>query len=446
VSSLYSCGPLAYSDNEHVKQLLYSLDDSVWGMQIIALEESADFTTLDTEKLFIKLKSQVLSRKGHPNHDAYHTSNSFITSACVGGNDANHTNTTVSSVLKFVLSSLSTASDEQYKSIPDDKIVLLVRKFRALHRFRKERRRSPRGCFECSNTTHFIVDCPKRTKLDSSNEFDYIKQNDYSKDDDMKKHRFGNNNKKKFQKIMSRACAALSDFNISNDDSSSSDEDEKVKRKPGNFTSLCLMGKSSRQISNCDVSHDLSPESLSLRVTELKNALYSQDKLLCKIFRKNNSLRSVHDDMSVKPCDNCKMIIVNYADMWLVHSHVASLLDGARLELRELKTRSTLLGSYTTCPWLRSDLEASATEIKDLKHKLHHSSRYTVLFPPCDACGSLEGKLFHAAKQNTKLKQEVTYLTACLEKTILNEKMIEDDLSRVEESATKSTYILNVGF
>jgi hypothetical protein len=33
------------------------LDDSVWGMQIIALEESADFTTLDTEKLFIKLKS-----------------------------------------------------------------------------------------------------------------------------------------------------------------------------------------------------------------------------------------------------------------------------------------------------------------------------------------------------------------------------------------------------
>jgi hypothetical protein len=185
---------------------------------------------------------------------------------------------------------LSTASDEQYKSIPDDEIVLLVRKFHALHRFRKERRRSPRGCFECSSTTHFIVDCPKRTKLDSSNEFDYIKQNDYSKDDDMKKHRFGNNNKKKFQKIMSRACAALSDFNISSDDSSSSDEDEKVKRKPGNFTSLCLMGKSSRQISNSDVSHDLSPESLSLRVTELKNALYSQDKLLCKIFRKNKKL------------------------------------------------------------------------------------------------------------------------------------------------------------
>jgi hypothetical protein len=29
VSSLRSCCPLAYSDNERVKQLLYALDDSV---------------------------------------------------------------------------------------------------------------------------------------------------------------------------------------------------------------------------------------------------------------------------------------------------------------------------------------------------------------------------------------------------------------------------------
>jgi hypothetical protein len=34
VSSLCSCGPLAYSDNEHAKQLLYVLDDSTWGMKI----------------------------------------------------------------------------------------------------------------------------------------------------------------------------------------------------------------------------------------------------------------------------------------------------------------------------------------------------------------------------------------------------------------------------
>jgi hypothetical protein len=37
-------------------------------------------------------------------------------------------------------------------------------------------------------------------------------------------------------------------------------------------------------------------------------------------------------------------------------------------------------------------------------------------------------------------------LTARLEKIALSEKMIEKDLSRVEESATKSTYRLGVGF
>jgi hypothetical protein len=85
--------------------------------------------------------------------------------------------------------------------------------------------------------------------------------------------------------MMSHACATLSDLNFSSDDFSTLEEDEKLKRKIGNFTSLCLMGKSSRHISDSDVSDYSSPESLSLRVIELENALCNQDKLLCKIFR-----------------------------------------------------------------------------------------------------------------------------------------------------------------
>jgi hypothetical protein len=115
---------------------------------------------------------------------------------------------------------------------------------------------------------------------------------------------------------MSRACVALSD------DSSSSEEDEKPKSKKGDFTG-----------SDSDVNDDLSSDGLSLRVAELESALCNQDKLLCKFFHENNklnhelessseiaSLCSVHDDMSAKPCDNCKMILVNYADLWLVHT------------------------------------------------------------------------------------------------------------------------------
>jgi hypothetical protein len=136
VSNLRACGPLAYTDNERAKQLLYALDDHMWGMKITSLEESTDFATLDIEKLFNKLKSHELSRKGHPNHDAR-----------IGSHDANPTNA-ISSGLEFALSSLAVASNKYYESFPDDEIALLAWKFRTFHKFRKERRISPRGFFE----------------------------------------------------------------------------------------------------------------------------------------------------------------------------------------------------------------------------------------------------------------------------------------------------------
>jgi hypothetical protein len=217
-----------------------------------------------------------------------------------------------------------------------------------------------------------------------------------------------------------RVCVALSDFNFSSKYSSSSEEDENVKCKQGDFTSMCLMGKSSRNAfdSDSDVSDDISFESLSLRVNELENAICNQDKLLCRVFCENKNLnlelensfaeiasfRSVHDDMSAKPCDNCKMIIVNYADQWLVHTQVASQLKGAKLELKELKACSLLLGACTSCPMLRSDSDACVVEIKDPKRQIDHSSHCSVLFPPCEMCVSLKGRLFHATKENTELK------------------------------------------
>jgi hypothetical protein len=122
----------------------------------------------------------------------------------------------------------------------------------------------------------------------------------------------------------------LSDFDILSEDSSSSKEDEKIKCKKDDFIGLCLMDKSSQNYSNSDsdVSDDLSFESLSSKVVKLENTLYNQDKLLCKVFYENKklnlqlenffaeivSLRSMHDDMSAKPCENYNIIMVNYVD------------------------------------------------------------------------------------------------------------------------------------
>jgi hypothetical protein len=128
-----------------------------------------------------------------------------------------------------------------------------------LHRFCKERRRSLKGCFECGDTTHFITDCPKQKKFDSSNKYNYNNRNDSSDKDEGKK-------KKKLQKMMSQACATISNLNFSSVDSSSSEENERPRRKTGDFIGLCLMGKSSRHISDSDsnVSDDSSPKGLSL--------------------------------------------------------------------------------------------------------------------------------------------------------------------------------------
>jgi hypothetical protein len=89
--------------------------------------------------------------------------------------------------------------------------------------------------------------------------------------------------------------------------------------------------------SNSNISDDLSFESLSSKVVVLENALCNQDKLLFKVFHENkklnlehensfaeiSSLWSMHDDTSAKPCENCNMIMVNHADLWIVRTQVA---------------------------------------------------------------------------------------------------------------------------
>jgi hypothetical protein len=97
---------------------------------------------------------------------------------------------------------------------------------------------------------------------------------------------------------MSQECAALSDFNFSSEDSSSSEENEKInyKKKEDNFTGLCLMAKgrssqnNSDSNSGSDVSDDLIYDGLSSKVHKFEHALVCQDKLLCRVFCENKGI------------------------------------------------------------------------------------------------------------------------------------------------------------
>jgi hypothetical protein len=140
------------------------------------------------------------------------------------------------------------------------------------------------------------------------------------------------------------------------------------------------------------------------------------------------------------------MIMMNYADLWIVHTQVASQLKGTKLELKVLKARSMLLGACLECLKLKLELDTHSLKVKELETKLLGKLRVSATSPPCEVCGNLKGKLFHDTKENTKLRQEVAYLTSHLKRTVVSEKMIEDDLNYVEESTTKSIYKLGVGY
>jgi hypothetical protein len=128
------------------------------------------------------------------------------------------------------------------------------------------------------------------------------------------------------------------------------------------------------------------------------------------------------------------MIMVNYVNLWIVHTQVASQLKGAKLELKELKAHSLLLGACLECPKLKLELDAHSLKVKELETKLLEKPHISVTSPPCEVCSTLKGKLFYATKENSELKQEVAYLSARLERTNVSEKMIEDDfeLRRVQ--------------
>jgi hypothetical protein len=91
-------------------------------------------------------------------------------------------------------------------------------------------------------------------------------------------------------------------------------------------------------------------------------------------------------------------------------------------------------------------LDARSLNVKKLETKLLEKSYVSVTLSPYEGCVSLKGKLVHATNENTMLMQDVAYLTSWLERTKLTEKMIKEDLSRVDEFVTRYMHKLGLGY
>jgi hypothetical protein len=102
------------------------------------------------------------------------------------------------------------------------------------------------------------------------------------------------------------------------------------------------------------------------------------------------------------------------------------------------------LGAFLECPKLKLELDVCSLNVKKLETKLLKKSHVLVTSSHCELCVSLKGKLVHATNENTMLMQDDAYLTSRLERTKLSEKMIEKNLSRVDECVTRSIHKLGL--
>jgi hypothetical protein len=129
-----------------------------------------------------------------------------------------------------------------------------------------------------------------------------------------------------------------------------------------------------------------------------------------------------------------------------VHAQVASQLESTICELDELKTRPSLLGACLEYPKLKLELDARSLNVIKLETKLLEKSHVSITSSPCELYVSLKDKLVHATNENTMLVKDAAYLTSRLERTKVSDKMIEEDLSRVDEHVTHSIHKLGLGY
>jgi hypothetical protein len=156
--------------------------------------------------------------------------------------------------------------------------------------------------------------------------------------------------------------------------------------------------------------------------------------------------KSLHNDMSDKDCDFCLVVMEDLAKLQNVYAQVASQLESTIYELDELKAIPSFLGACLECPKLKVELDVRSLNVKKLETKLLEKSRVSITSSPYGGCVSLKGKLVHTTNENIMLMQDVAYLTSRLERTKLSEKMIDEDLSRVDECVTHYIHKLGLDY
>jgi hypothetical protein len=311
--------------------------------------------------------------------------------------------------------------DEEFDVLGEEDLALLSRRFEHMYTNQKIARRSTGMCYRCRKHGHYITECPEAMEVKSKHkhrprtDHKNRSRDDYKgKNKSEQRLRKSGGHKKKDRAMVAEARDIDSSSCYSS--SSSSDEEEnqhKGKRSSNNNNGLCFAArgfcgmahssaskKSNKDDSGSDSEKEVNndPSFLIAENAMLNDLLDNRDDVLRKTNKEKREYRSLLgepkekvvelesllDDARAK-IDSPKSapIVTNEPEFTDCSTFLGELtvlkekyaskveeLDLLRVELDEMKSRPTLLGSCTSCPVLHEKLDASLVYARSLKAKL----------------------------------------------------------------------------
>jgi hypothetical protein len=375
----------------------------VWSGKVEAILESEKYETLMVDELFSKLKSSEVDRGVHAKIENPTDPHSL---ALMSGS---RTNANMSS-RQFSLSCLVSLPDEEFDVLGEEDLALLSRWFERMYTNRKNARRSSGMCYRCGKHGHFIaeyleaMEVKPEHKHRSRTDHKHRSRDDYKGKNKSERRPRKNGCHKKKERAM---VAGASDIDSSSCYSSSSSRDEEENRHKGkrsgkNINGLCfatqgfcgMAHSTTSKKSNKDDSGSNSEEEVNndpsfliaenarfndlldnhddvLRKTnkdkreyrsllgEAKEKVIELESLLVDARAQIDSLKSAPIVTSEPKCTDCSTFLGELTVLKDKYASKVEELDVLRVELDEMKSRPSLLGTCTSCPVLHEKLDVS---------------------------------------------------------------------------------------
>lgn len=144
---------IEYSQSENATHLLATINTKEWKIKATAIEENVDISTLTLELLYSKLKTHEIKRGSLPKKDNM----ALVADPLKGTPDGSSESSSC-----FSLACLSAVQGEEFESLPEADLALLVKKVtQAYNNVRNKKRGGPVTCYECGELYHIRANCPK---------------------------------------------------------------------------------------------------------------------------------------------------------------------------------------------------------------------------------------------------------------------------------------------